>query len=224
MDRQRNSTGRERGGVEILAHRGWWERAAERNTLAALERAFAAGLGVETDVRDCAGEIVISHDPPAGVGAGMGLRGMLASYVNAGRPGSLALNVKADGLQGMVMGLLREFDIRRGFMFDMSIPDTLQWLEAGARVFVRQSEYEPVPALYERVAGVWLDGLAGDWFTREVIGGHLAAGKQVAVVSPELHGREPAAVWGMLASFEQDGILLCTDRVAEARRFFHGQN
>jgi len=77
---------------------------------------------------------------------------MLASYASAGRPGTLALNVKADGLQPMVKDLLQEFDIRRYFMFDMSIPDTLQWLASGLNVFVRQSEYEPSPALYDQAA------------------------------------------------------------------------
>jgi hypothetical protein len=211
------------GRVEILAHRGWWDRPEARNTLPALRRAFDAGLGVETDVRDCAGEILISHDPPAAA-ACVRFRDMLAAYAQAGRPGALALNVKADGLQPIVKGLLREFDIQSYFMFDMSIPDTLQWLNAGVRVFVRQSEYEPTPALYDQAAGVWIDGFKGDWYSRDVIGGHLTAGKQVAVVSPEIHGRDPAAVWTVMKSVNREGLWLCTDRVAEARRFFHGQD
>jgi len=212
------------GRTEILAHRGWWDRSAERNTLAALRRAFDAGLGVETDLRDCAGEIMISHDPPTTSPAGLRFRDMLASYASAGRPGTLALNVKADGLQPMVKDLLQEFDIRRYFMFDMSIPDTLQWLASGLNVFVRQSEYEPSPALYDQAAGVWLDGFKSDWFSPDVLARHLAAGKQVTIVSPEIHGRDPAAVWSILNRFDSQNIYLCTDRVAAARRYFHGRD
>jgi hypothetical protein len=149
---------------------------------------------------------------------------MLAVYVQAGRPGTLALNVKADGLQTMVKGLLQEFAIERYFLFDMSIPDTLQWLNAGMHVYVRQSEYEPVPALYDQAAGVWMDGIKSDWYSKDVVGMHLAAGKQVSVVSPELHGRDPVAVWITLKSVQRDDLWLCTDRIAEARRFFYGQN
>ena len=53
-------------------------------------------------------------------------------------------------------------------------------------------------ALYERAAGVWMDAFESDWFSREVIEKHLAAGKMVAVISPEIHGRDPAAVWKTL--------------------------
>lgn len=48
----------------ILAHRGLWREPAERNSLAALEAALAESFGVETDVRDLGGQLVISHDPP----------------------------------------------------------------------------------------------------------------------------------------------------------------
>src|SRR5438309_53835 len=48
----------------VLAHRGWWSDPQDRNTRAAFAKAFAAGYGIETDVRDSAGRLVISHDPP----------------------------------------------------------------------------------------------------------------------------------------------------------------
>jgi glycerophosphoryl diester phosphodiesterase len=206
--------------IEILAHRGWWEKPEEKNTLQALTRAFDAGLGVETDVRDCDGMIAVSHDPPTA--CSLRFSDLLAAYIQTGQPGVLALNVKADGLQTMVGKLLRDGAVDRYFLFDMSIPDTLQWLKAGLRVFVRQSEYEPTPTLYDQAAGIWLDAFTRDWYTPELIATHLAKGKQVAIVSPELHGRDPAAVWSILKPLSTGTIWLCTDRVAEARRFFHG--
>lgn len=45
----------------IIAHRGLWKHPAERNTLTAFENAFKTGFGIETDIRDCLGKIVISH-------------------------------------------------------------------------------------------------------------------------------------------------------------------
>ena len=54
--------------LEIIAHRGLWQDTknpndkSAQNTLKAFERAFEGGFGVETDLRDFAGQIVISHD------------------------------------------------------------------------------------------------------------------------------------------------------------------
>lgn len=50
--------------IEILAHRGWWTSREDQNSLDALTRALTAGFGVETDIRDCAGRLVVSHDMP----------------------------------------------------------------------------------------------------------------------------------------------------------------
>ena len=52
--------------IEILAHRGYWLKEEEKNTEIAFERAFDNGFGVETDLRDLKGEIVISHNMPCG--------------------------------------------------------------------------------------------------------------------------------------------------------------
>jgi len=43
-----------------------------------------------------------------------------------------------------------------------------------------------------------------------VLARHLAAGKQVTIVSPEIHGRDPAAVWSILNRFDSQNIYLCT--------------
>ena len=50
--------------MQLLAHRGLWNRPEEKNSLQALTASFNLGIGVETDIRDCDGSLVISHDPP----------------------------------------------------------------------------------------------------------------------------------------------------------------
>lgn len=50
--------------IKILAHRGFWKEETEKNTKIAFERAFNSGFGIETDLRDIKGEIVISHNMP----------------------------------------------------------------------------------------------------------------------------------------------------------------
>lgn len=202
----------------VLAHRGWWREPGERNTLAAFEAAFQAGFGIETDVRDCDGTLVIAHDPPTGRER-LGFEAVLDLYARSGRPGALAVNIKADGLQPMVEAALAAADIDNAFVFDMSVPDALRWLRTGLATFTRQSEYEPHPSFYDAAAGVWMDGFESDWITAEQIAAHVANGKRAALVSPELHGRPHRAVWSAWApARDLPGVMICTDFPDEARR------
>lgn len=204
-----------------LAHRGVWSTAAERNSLGAFRRAFAHGWGIELDVRDLDGELVVSHDPPA-AGA-LTLDAVLEAHAEAGRPGCLAVNVKADGLDELTAARLRDVAPDGWFAFDMSVPDTLRWLRGGHPVFTRHSEFEPAPALYDEAGGVWLDDFLGGFVTEERIAAHLEAGKRVAVVSPELHGRDHRAAWAAWRAWPvwtSPDVLLCTDHPSEAEEAF----
>lgn len=202
----------------VLAHRGWWTRLDERNTLGAFERALAAGFGLELDVRDQDGRLVVSHDPP--VGNTLELAALLAAYERFGRPGPLAVNVKSDGLQPALAALLESLEPHQYFVFDMSVPDTLGYLRAGLPVFTRHSEYEPQPALLDRAAGVWMDCFERDWIDAAAIRRHTAAGRAVALVSPELHRRPHRDAWAAWRPADGPGVLLCTDFPEEARAFF----
>jgi glycerophosphoryl diester phosphodiesterase len=207
--------------VTSLAHRGLWAEADERNTLAAFSDAFAHGWGVELDVRDLDGALVISHDPPT-AGA-LTFRSVVDAFLAAGAPGRLAVNVKADGLEGLIADTLGDVDPASWFAFDMSVPDTLRYASAGLPYFSRHSEVEPEPALYDRSCGVWLDDFYGGFVTEARIASHLAAGKQVAVVSPELHGRDHVAAWDEWRRWSVWGspdVHLCTDHPTQAEEAF----
>ncbi len=202
----------------ILAHRGWWSDPAEKNTAAAFERALAAGFGLETDIRDHDGEVVIAHDPPRG-GKHLRLEELLALYQAAGQPGALALNVKADGLQSSVARALKQSGVANAFVFDMAVPDALGYSALGVSVFTRHSEVEPVPAFLDRAAGVWVDCFECDWITKEVIESHLGGGRLVALVSPELHRREHETAWLHWRGADPS-VMICTDFPDRAQAFF----
>jgi glycerophosphoryl diester phosphodiesterase len=207
--------------VPSLAHRGLWTDLSERNSLQAFRDAFARGWGVELDVRDLDGELVISHDPPS-AGA-LAFAAVVDAYLEHGCPGCLAVNVKADGLAEPIARALREVDPDRWFAFDMSVPDMLHYVRAGLPVFTRHSDVEPAPALYGDVAGVWLDDFDGEFIDRSVIERHLSEDKRVAVVSPELHGRDRDAVWRQWRSWavwERGDVMLCTDHPTDAAQVF----
>jgi len=209
----------------IISHRGYWKVPEEKNTMLAFERSFSFGFGIETDIRDLDGELVISHDPPRRPATSA--RELFELYRRAGLPElPLALNMKSDGLHAMLDDLLAAYKITNYFVFDMSVPDTLAYIRRRMRVYTRQSDYETLPACYEDAAGVWLDEFTRHWISEPAIRGHVSRGKPVCVVSPELHGRPHLPVWEEYRSFGEIAgsprMSLCTDFPEQAREFFHG--
>lgn len=210
-----------RSRVAVLCHRGLWGEGVPKNSARAIEQAFAAGYGIETDLRDDRGTLVVSHDPPAG--DELSVAELFALYRGHGDL-PLALNIKSDGLAISLSDLLRRHSIENYFVFDMAVPDARQHLSASLCVFTRQSEWEQHPPFYDLAAGVWLDAFFEQWWTVATIEEHLRKGKTVAIVSPELHGRDPEPVWAELAKLQASGparprVLLCTDhpRAADQR-------
>lgn len=207
--------------MNIISHRGYWKTEGEKNTVAAFQRSFDLGFGTETDFRDSLGQLVVSHDPP--------LSGVLSAddffrlYREYEGEFPLALNVKADGLQKMFGNLLSTYNIKNHFFFDMSVPDALQYIKEGLRVYTRQSEWETQPSFYKEAAGVWIDMFFGDWITEDVIISHTRASKEICLISPEIHGRDHRPFWERLCQMDAtilQKVTICTDRPEEAKRSF----
>lgn len=206
----------------ILAHRGYWNNMIERNSPRAIRMALEKGYGFESDVRDFNGELVISHNmaddsSPSAEEIFQWLAEKDDRYC-------FAINIKADGLKDLLMEYITRYQITNYFIFDMSIPQMIEFDEMGLRYFTRQSEVEPVPCMYDRAAGVWIDGFWGmSWITEELLKGHIENGKEVCIVSPDLHGRTNyQSYWKQLKNYRIDfsKVMLCTDHPDEARAFF----
>ena len=206
----------------ILSHRGYWQNVEESNTLFALEKSFAKGFGVEVDFRDYLGDLVISHDIPNAESPRAEDMFQLHKQINSNLP--LAINIKSDGLQESIIKLLNQFQITNYFVFDMSLPDALGYLKYGINSYTRQSEYEIEPLFYTEAKGIWIDCFIRDWVDEKTISYHLAQGKQICLVSPELHSRDHQIFWDRIRGMVTDRgqqILLCTDFPDQARRFFN---
>jgi hypothetical protein len=206
-----------------ISHRGFWTAPHEKNSEAAFRRSLQQGFGIETDLRDRLGEIVIAHDM-AGPD-NMSLDRFLQIYREYPGDAVLALNIKADGLQDAVAAALRKHGVTNYFVFDMSVPDTLGYARRGIDYYTRVSEIEPVPSLYETSCGVWIDQFHSDWIDADAVLPHLRAGKKVCIVSPELHGRTHEAAWARYRGLEglvsSNGMLfICTDFPDRAAQFF----
>ncbi|MET3814703.1 phosphodiesterase [Pantoea sp. UYEF8] len=207
--------------MEIISHRGYWHTVEEKNSAVAFKRSFDLGFGTETDVRDYNGKLVISHDIPSG--HEMTLHDLLS--LAEGKDFSLALNIKSDGLVKLLAEQLAKFNIKKAFVFDMSVPDQITFSRDGRiHFFSRASEYEPVISLYESCHGVWLDAFESTWYDAEYIKNILQAGKKVCIVSSELHKRgDYHSLWTMLKNSDltqYENLILCTDVPEEAQRYF----
>jgi hypothetical protein len=203
----------------IISHRGYWNEPNEKNTLQAFINSAGSGFGCETDIRDFNSELVISHDVP-GCGA-LSINSVFELF--EGKDLKLAINIKSDGLQDLIQKSLNQFNITNYFVFDMSIPETRRYIKLGYNVFGRLSEFEPELPFYNEIKGVWLDSFERIWYNEELINKHLLNGKQVCIVSAELHGRDYEEHWKYLKSFsfiENDNLILCTDHPEKARVYF----
>lgn len=206
--------------MKILSHRGYWKTAEEKNTATAMHRSFSLGFGTETDVRDYNGKLVISHDIPDS--SAISFEEFLEIYCSYDKNLFLALNIKSDGLQNKLQEILAKFQVNNYFVFDMSVPDGLKYLQQKIHSFTRQSEYEKEPSFYEDADGVWLDSFKSDWIENDLILEHLRKGKKVCLVSPDLHKRNHLEIWQRYQTLRsENNLFLCTDFPEEAQNFFN---
>lgn len=211
--------------MHYLAHRGNTSKRTvgkaenSRNTLT-----FAAkhGYGLETDLRDLDGEIVISHDMPRAPAA-LKFGDLLASLPGElGKNQFLALNIKCDGQQKSLKGMLSGHPaLENIFFFDMSLPDLFVFTQhfPNKNLATRVSDLEPQPLLYDSVAWLWIDCFTRDWNNWELVEKYLNDGKKLAFVSPELHKRDPLPFWESLKEqgLDKKEIWLCADHIEEAK-------
>lgn len=205
--------------MKILSHRGYWREPSEKNMVVAFQRSFSLGYGTETDVRDCCGKLVISHDPPQG---GELTLAQLLALAGDAQP-VLALNIKADGLARQVADEMARHGYRNWFVFDMSIPDTRAQLAVSNPTYVRMSEVEPAPPFLDAASGVWLDAFESDAWRIAALATLLERNLNVCLVSPELHRREHLRFWQQLKDSSlhlNDNVSLCTDLPEDATAFF----
>lgn len=210
--------------MRILAHRGYWNKSIAENSAEALYAALVKGYGIESDVRDHMERMVISHNI-AGASC-QDAESVFRWLYEFKDKYCFAINIKADGLKNILKEYIEKYKISNYFLFDMSVPQMVEFWEMGLRYFTRQSEVEPQPCMYEDAAGVWIDGFwSTEWITEELLKRHIGNGKEVCLVSPELHGsKEYESFWSGLKNYniDFDKMLLCTDYPDEAEEFFYG--
>jgi hypothetical protein len=207
--------------MKIICHRGYWSKKNQQNTIESFQHAFEHGFGIETDIRDSSKKIKISHDPTTN--KAIELEKMFQQYRKRNIDLTLALNVKADGLQDAVADLIRKYTINKYFFFDMSLPDMIGYHKKGLKFFTRISDIEPEALFLKEAAGVWVDHFYSEWITEADVDLYLEQGKQVCIVSPELHKRDYRSFWDKISKWhilKDEKLMLCTDLPEHAQSTF----
>jgi len=209
--------------VNIISHRGLWLDQIEKNSLVAFERSFSMGFGTETDIRDHLGQLVISHDPA--LVESISLIDFLVLYKKMGNELPLALNIKSDGIAPLLKTVLKNYEIKSYFTFDMSVPELVRYNEENILFYTRHSDIEKNMLMLDQSSGIWLDSFGDDsWIDTEFIKYVLSYNKPVCIVSSELHGRDPMLLWYRLKLardlLDHGQFTLCTDLCMQAKNYF----
>ena len=213
--------------IGIVCHRGLWKKEHEQNTENAFKLALSNNYGIETDIRERNGEIVISHDIPINDNL-ISLDKFLLIYNDLGRNLPLLLNVKCDGIKEKTLSLLQKYSIENYFLFDMSIPETVHYANDNLVKFLsRVSDLEESPILLDKAKGLWVDSFYGDYPSFSFLENYIEQNYFLCFVSPELHGRQTNAFWNSLKEwikskdFKRNTVLICTDKADEAYLHFN---
>lgn len=172
-----------------------------------------AKYGVEVDVRTYGDKLVIHHDPFI---EGESFDAWIAAY----RHGTLILNVKEEGLEPRLIGLMKLHGLEDYFFLDQSFPFLVKWAKAGEhRCAVRVSEFESIETaltLAGKVDWVWVDCFTRFPLSHEDAKRLKNAGFKLCLVSPELQGRDAENGISELASLLKEQQIeaeaVCTKR------------
>lgn len=204
--------------MKIIAHRGLWLTENEKNSLLAVQRAVDEGFGVEIDVRDRLGEIVVSHDKANESSI------LFSKYLEISKDNTLwAINIKADGLAHDVKRLLTGMGVKNYFAFDMSVPEMYVYQKLSLVTYISVSDICTSYSGQKNYSGLWLDSFESLWYDKNFL---LSLPKQLPIVfvSEELHRRRYLEQWKLikdvLKGTDTANIGLCTDYPLEAREFF----
>tara|TARA_Y100000589_G_C26931905_1_gene538679 strand:+ start:125 stop:775 length:651 start_codon:yes stop_codon:yes gene_type:complete len=212
--------------IKILAHRGYWNKEIPKNSRTAFLKAFSLGYGIETDLRDFNGDIVISHDPPKlSEEELLNLDDFLDLFKKENSKNTLALNIKSDGIKKYIMQSIYSKGIENYFLFDMSIPDMMDYLHSELNVYARKSQFED-PSLFKNlVKGIWVDSFSEDYYGSLDLDSLFEEWENLAIVSPELHSFNIGKFWEKLKNtinkHPNRNVYLCTDYPNQASLFFN---
>lgn len=165
--------------TEIIAHR--------INKIADL-RNLPTSFGVELDLRDHNGKIVLEHDP-----FNYKDSDELDEYLKYYQHQTLILNVKSERIESEVLRIIKKHNIKKYFFLDSSFPAIVNLIKLGEKnISLRFSEFEGLDTIRNmagKVNWVWVDCFTRLPINREVYQEMKSLNYKLCLVSPDLLNR-----------------------------------
>lgn len=151
------------------------------------EEVFAKCDGIEFDIRDSDGHLIVQHDA-------FKTGQLFSEFLSHCSPDKFYIvNVKAEGVEELAIQMLEAAGIQNFFLLDCGIPAIMKLKKRGEkRLALRFSEVEPleiVEALKDTATWVWVDCFQKYPLTASVARQFQEWGLKICLVSPDLQGR-----------------------------------
>lgn len=155
------------------------------NTVKELEE-IPPEYGVEIDLRDSGDGIILQHDP---FKKGENFEDYLLGYHH----GTMILNIKSEGIEDRVLGLVKKFGVKSYFFLDSSFPMIYRLIKKGEEnIALRFSEFEgldTIMSLAHKARWVWVDCFTKLPIDIKNYSQLKKAGFKLCLVSPDLQAR-----------------------------------
>lgn len=142
--------------------------------------------GIEFDIRDSNGSIIVTHDPFT---EGEEFEIFLSKISKR----FLIVNVKSEGIEIRVLELLKKYNFEEFFFLDCSFPSIVKLSRLGEkRIALRFSEYENFANVVDnkdKINWVWVDCFTRFPLTKSIEEVFHSHGLKICIVSPELQGQ-----------------------------------
>lgn len=142
--------------------------------------------GIEFDIRDSNGSIIVTHDPFT---QGEEFEFFLSRISKR----FLIVNIKSEGIEIKALELLKKYGFENFFLLDCSFPAIVKLSKIGEkRIALRFSEYENFTNVVDnkdKITWVWVDCFTYFPLTKKIEELIHAHGLKICIVSPELQGQ-----------------------------------
>ena len=165
---------------------------------------FDKKYGAEIDIRDFNNKLVVSHDLP-----NENCLELAEFLQKIPKETFLAINVKSSEIELSLKEILDKFNFENYFTFDHNIPSLIKSIKCNLFCAFRLSEYEK--EIIPDCNWVWIDCFEKIWYDQNFLKSLKDLQLKIALVSPELHGRnsEVKKLKEIVNSVQVDAI--CTD-------------
>ena len=164
--------------MEYIAHR--------INRIKALKK-IPKEYGVELDLRDFGGRLVLQHEPF--------MDGEdFAEYLKHYDHGTMILNIKSERIERKVLELVQKYNIKDYFFLDSSFPMIYSLSKSGEKnIALRFSEFEGIDTILNmkgKIDWIWVDCFSKLPIDNENYNLLKQHGFKFCLVSPELQGQD----------------------------------